>query len=151
MTDERLAQIKALCEKATPGPWRWMEDVFRQRYAVKTRTGKYRAKPGRSIRDTWIGLLLGAPDGFVQEQIKKNGIEATVASGMVDEYDFKGIFRLRWSDIRGECFSGMPRHEDCAFIAEARTIVPELIAEVERLRELLENPFGNEKDGKDSK
>jgi len=34
MSAERIAEIRELCEKATPGPWEWNSDDPKSKYAT---------------------------------------------------------------------------------------------------------------------
>lgn len=82
MMEERIAQLEALCQAASEGPWSWIE-------------------PDRG--ELWS----------IEPDICKFGIEAN------------------YYPVAGEA----PTEDDARFITEARTALPELLAEVRRLRE----------------
>lgn len=92
MTAERIAELRALAEKATPGPWHW-----------------------RSTYDDgeWPHLL-GAKF--------ENGVQVRV---------------LEASDVDG-CVDLLVDGYDSAFIAAARTALPEALDEVERLGRIID-------------
>lgn len=91
MTEKRLIQLEALCQQATPGPWRPRE---------------YQNNAG----DIWIDCWAFANRG------RGRALGGTVAT--VHAYG-----------------AGKRSVEaNAAFIAEARTAIPELLAEVLRLR-----------------
>ena len=91
MTPERLAEIKARCETATPGPW-----------VHEVTSDVQRVGPCAGFEDPYDG---GGP------RVVTTVIQA-------------------WRKEPG-------RLEDLRFIAHARTDVPDLVAEVERLRAAL--------------
>lgn len=105
MTEERLKELKDLCDKATPGPWiyDW---------------GNWQVESGN-------------PDHS----------RAGVANAVLDEENHYESFGLKGKQNDPV--------DNCLFIAESRTAIPELIAEVERLKEKLKeyrppNIWGNE-------
>ncbi len=100
-----LQALRALALNATRGPWRWMEEEFRQRYMVQTSSGKWRAKPGRRARDSWVFFLAGPLKGGISPE-------------HADEYDYHQVMSLRWSDVRvKELVHVAPLDRDAAFIA----------------------------------
>lgn len=116
ITTEQLAEWRALAEKATEGPW-----------AIESCGEK-------GDGSNMIGVVFGPDDPDAKSPL----------SGWIDEND--------WADKLGEpmadpfyrdeevaeCAHRNRNHNaDAAFIAAARTAVPALIAEVERLREAL--------------
>lgn len=82
MTDEQLAELEALAEKATEGPWVWYND-----------DNMYGEGGPRKENRFWPEAIIQTDSGYYG-----------------------------------------PNEKDRAFIAAARTAVPALIAEVERLR-----------------
>lgn len=88
MTDERLAEIKALCDAATPGEWHVSGDIEH---------------------------IVFANDGT---KTKSNSMVA-LCDRLEPVLDKVAIRKIK---------------ANAAFIAQSRTIVPELIAEVERLQ-----------------
>ena len=105
MNAATLAALKVLAQKATPGPWRWMEGEFRHRYMVQVSNGKWRAKPGRRARDSWVFFLAGPLRGMI-------------APEHADEWDYHQVMSLRWSDVRIKTLINVaPKDADAAFIA----------------------------------
>ena len=94
MGDERLAEIEARANAATPGPWTPLDDGFYGYVCVGVRD----AEPGK-----W-------------SQIKGKAFDAVICGGEPNE---------------GRMAEDDP---DTRFIAHARGDVPDLIAEVRRLR-----------------
>lgn len=132
ITLDWLDGIEMRAEAATPGPWWWGEEFFRTRHMKRTHAGLWRAKPGRRARDTHALLLVGCGPGgpYMPESPSWD-------NDPIDEWDFPGIIRLQWEDLRSASWTGGPKNADCHFIAAARTDIPVLIAEVRRLRALL--------------
>lgn len=101
MTPERLAELKALCEAATPGPWEWtdtygcdsdddeLDNLFCGQVIVKLPDTDDQGWRSASTRHLWFGDM-------------ENCTGCDIANAQL--------------------------------IAAARTAVPELIAEVERLQ-----------------
>lgn len=84
MSDDQMAAIRALCDAATPGPWKWWTSCS-----------------WRRLKSDRAGVSLSVAEPFV-------------ASDGHPDLDIK--------------------EADQAFIAAARTAVPALLDEVERLR-----------------
>jgi hypothetical protein len=124
-TRSELRAWKEMTEAATPGPWQWfgntkMYEVYlatvdRGRIFVMDfeRWGMAGAQPRFQVR------LDGEPDTGIMRRLCE--LEGDVAPKMVASHrkEFVGI-----------------GHPDAKFIAGARTAVPVLLAEVERLRAL---------------
>lgn len=115
MTGERLAELERLASAATPGPWRVGYPAFR---CVLDHAGEAHGRG--KCRYSFEGWRDG--EGQVSRDIgygpeSVSGDEAPVVAGTWDY----------------EC-GGVREPADAAFIAAARTAVPELVAEVRRLR-----------------
>lgn len=129
-----LNPIKERLAEATPGPWKWREDLFFHKHMQKMKTGNWRARPGRLALDSWVMLLTGPlPDSMEIEETLEN-----IISGCPDEWDYPPIVAIRWRQIKGkELFNATPTKEDAALIENAPTDIAALIAEVERLRAVI--------------
>lgn len=133
LSNDRLADIAARSDMATPGPWAWREDQFREKYMQRLSNGNWRARPGKRASDSWVMLLTGPlhwtiPTSFTPEEIE----QAT------DEWDYPHILALRWNQVRGNTlFNAAPFAHDAAFIAATRTDVPDLLADAQASRALL--------------
>lgn len=104
MTHDELQAIKARAEAATPGPWR-------QGYASMSCTKDHGG----------LGHHPGPPQ-CVYDKLTWHESNECVSAANGDE-------------ICGpDDYGNAPRENDCTFIAHARTDVPALVAEVERLR-----------------
>ena len=116
MSEQELAEIEARAAAAEPGPWRWREREHNERIRKTSRAG-------RRSREQWVYLLQGpAPD-----------------ANWEDDQHIHQVMALNWSVIRGTTLSNVgPHPKNAAFIAHSRTDVPQLAAEVRRLRALLE-------------
>jgi hypothetical protein len=130
MSAERLAEIRARCEAATPGPWypRATDDccAMNARYVGLRETPSTvecelypvltkHFEPGEWGHDGRYGLDVNHADHEPPDQV--------VAITLLQQPDLVGP---------GAC------DENTAFIAAARQDIPDLLAEVERLREELE-------------
>lgn len=128
-----LEQIEKRCAAATAGPWKWRENDFRPRYMQQMRNGNWRARPGRKANDSWVFLLVAPSNHEASDD--KDELARQIERGRIDEYDFRHIFALRWNQVRGNnLWNATPSEADCAFIEASRTDIPELVAEVKRLR-----------------
>lgn len=94
LTDERLAEIEARCNAATPGPW-----------------------------DSCTAIC-GSGDSAIIAPIHGRSCVLALVYAEVDEQGKDVVRSMR----------------DAAFIAAARTDVPDLLAEVRRLRALVGEP-----------
>ena len=124
LPDWQLDIIKKRERNATSGPWQWAQDRLNDPIAPKGKDGKRHASKGERLAHTFIfclkRLFLGQ-DQYSQYQ-NADPWEGSLAY-------------LRWESIKGTSLANcVPGDDDCAFIAHARTDVPALIAEVERLR-----------------
>ena len=127
----RLSEILQRARGATPGPWRWMEDLFREKYMrpVKDKPGHYRARPDRKASDSWVYFLAGPVNGP-----RSGRSDDDFRKGLIGEWDFHRVMCLQWSDVRGnELWNRSPNPEDADFIAHARTDVPWLLMAVKCL------------------
>ncbi len=129
MTDDELAAIRARCEAATPGPWEWERS-----YSV--------AYPGTDGKCCYC--LSPKANELVREFVAEDGRPAHVHRFAWDDYPDKWHFidSADGTTITGnydyEDGGVASKREDADFIAHARTDVPALLAEVERLRKELE-------------
>jgi hypothetical protein len=85
MSDERLAEIRARANAATPGPW--LDDV--------------------------------TSEGMLRIDLRGDGRK----TGYADVIDVADMEVSAWQD-----------HQNAAFIANARTDIPDMLAEIQRLR-----------------
>jgi hypothetical protein len=108
MTKEELAAIKERAENATPGPWRWTD-------ARSKHTLDY---PPGTQDVVWDGTTEGRFS----------------FSELVDP---DGNYLLAGAWCNDDTADVSVAYEDAAFIQHARQDIPALLAEVERLRELL--------------
>ena len=136
MTKDELDRLEAVAAAATPGPWEWAERRFNRKYQVPMKNGRVRAKPGRSIRDSWVYALVGPIMTVHPDSIRNRPNDP--GTGMppgIDEHDYRRVMALRWSQVKGKTlFNVHPSPHDAALIAEARSAVPALIAEIRRLQ-----------------
>ena len=136
MTNEELDRLEKLASKATPGPWEWAEDRFNWKYRRRKKDGTFAAKAGKRLTDSWVFCLVGphswCPPGRPVDP------ETGIPRGL-DEHDYHHVMGLRWFHVKVKTlFNVSPSPADEAFIAASRSAVPELIAEVRRLRAELE-------------
>ena len=112
MDDSRLAELDALCAAATPGPWAWDDHSYDDgQPAILLSTYHGPELPGFPMADDGSANEDGTPDLLLE----------------------KGVLLERISP-EASSFCETPLGGDLAFIAAARTALPELIAEVRRLR-----------------
>jgi hypothetical protein len=116
MTDDRLAELEALASAATPGPWRAGRPTF-QCVLDHGKDGHGRGNCRYGFRG-WVdgGTTVSRDVAYGPESVSTD--EAPVVAGM-------------WDYEEG----GVREPADASFIAAARIAVPELIAEIRRLRE----------------
>lgn len=115
-TAEQKAEWRRLADAATPGPWVWREKVFND-------TPRLDGRPKRRKDELWLYCLLGAP---LHEE----------AEAWRDAFDYTSVMMMRWSDLRRSSIANAtPNSADRDFIAAARTAMPALLAEAERLEE----------------
>jgi hypothetical protein len=109
MTEDRLKELEALCEKATPGPW-------------KLDYGNWNVEAPIDLeRMTVVECHSGTRD--------YNDVECYCKDG--HDWQNENCERNQIHKVMGSPY------DDMDFIAEARTAIPGLIAEVRRLREAL--------------
>ena len=130
-----LAQVRALLEGVTPGPWQWFGntkscDVYlatvhggRRLVMDFVRWGMSSAQPRFQV------ALNGGDDSGVMRSVGEMAKNEEVSKPAVP---FGPLFEVPYR----RDFVGIG-HPDAKFIASARTLVPELLAEVERLRSQL--------------
>lgn len=108
MTPERLAEIEARAAVATPGPWVWDERRFNER--------ERRNRRGRGKGEQFVWALRGALDWPCDETL-------------AGPYDYARVMYLMWHQVKGTALvNAGPDPDDAAFIAAARTDIPDLIA-----------------------
>ena len=105
MTDERLAELRALAAAATPGPWR--RGVWRGQCHVEDHVPMYHGTTSPCVYDFTF-------DADVSNQIAP-------PKGNHFLFDERGL-----------------NEQDAAFIAASRTAIPELLDEIQELREEVE-------------
>ena len=99
----------------TPGPWTWREEEFRPKYMQRMRNGRWRAKPGRRAKESWVLLLTGPTTS------------PTIPPQHRDEYDYPHILALRWAYIRGTHLYNLgPSPANARLIAAAPNLLEEL-------------------------
>jgi hypothetical protein len=130
--DAELDGLDQLARKATPGPWVWDEERWNDAVAPLGRSGRRRARPGRSVRETFVYYLRGPARGGVHPPC--------------DPWDYHVVCALQWSQVRGDTLCNChPEGADAELIARAREALPRLVAEVRRLRaELARRPLAAE-------
>jgi hypothetical protein len=120
LSDEELAAINARAEAATPGPWQWVdpetdEPCLPDSPCATGDHGGYAYRLSlRTVEEfptSWVGPL----PRFIINTAEE-------------------FYEVEQDD-------GTWRHPDAAFIAAARTDVPALLAEVERLRAELDTAW----------
>ncbi|WP_087075917.1 hypothetical protein [Mycobacterium dioxanotrophicus] len=104
-----VERAKAALEGVTPGPWTWDGDTFSD-------AAEHKCPHGTQWTDHGPDLVRGNEDGSAIEEYSADN--DVITSG---GYDASGL------EIKTA---------DAEFIAAARTLVPELVAEVERLRKI---------------
>lgn len=126
MTPARLAEIRAIEADARPGPWQWFGNMKMREIDLAT------VDRGRTFVMQFVrwGMHAGQPrfqnqgEGFMRS---------------LEELDQRGPIMI--GSHRND-FVGIA-HPDARFIAESRAIVPELLAEIDRLRERSETAESN--------
>jgi hypothetical protein len=128
MTDERLAQIKALLAEVRPGPWQWFGNTkMRDVYLATVDNGRvfvmgFERWGMRGAQPIFQVGVDGRRGGFMRslQELSEGGGGLGVQYEAPYRKDFVGI-----------------GHTDARFIAESRALVDELLAEVDRLRALV--------------
>lgn len=102
-----LEDLRRKAEVATPGPWEWAHEEYNN--AIAPMSGppdnrKRRPKKGYRVRDTLVSWLRGPAN-----------------CPHPDQWDWKTVFRLRWSSIKGTTLfnEGGFSPQDQAYIAAA--------------------------------
>jgi hypothetical protein len=118
LTNERLAEIRARCEAATPGPWIWDEKRFNERLR--------RRGERKNSHKRFVYALHGACNMCMF------GCRDDIDHG---PFDYHSVMYLNWYSVKGNVLAGAsPMPKDATFIAHARDDIPELLAEIDRLR-----------------
>ena len=133
MTSERLDEIRARCEKASPGPWRVSPDLRPDIVNEKVRKAKNELERAIRVYDSMVK----------KDQIKfKNGAmvfsppgsgywgEGQIVKDMSKSIGYVCELAKYWSDNHSNI-------DDAEFIAHAREDIPALLAEIDRLHGLL--------------
>lgn len=129
LSDEQLEAIRQRAERASPGPWRWIENRVNECRYMERHGGKRIPRSGKWRRE-WVFILQGGGN--------RNSWVAPDGGERPDPYDHS-IISLSWEFLkRGiTCFCGGPVDGDAAFIAHAREDIPALLEEIDRLRAAL--------------
>lgn len=125
ISDERLAELKALCDAATPGPWAWeksWEPNCNYRLVAAC------DRPDCDHANLELSQVYEGDDG--QECFLESCADDK-KTVMAAEYD-RALEIETPVDYR-------PEPHDADFIAAARTVLPQLIAEVERLKKQIDD------------
>lgn len=172
LTDEQVAEIRARVDAATEGPWRWQGNIDngepylasrapamgtsvlaigaedrattgRDADAVRSYAKESGLDPDREVED-WATDRYGQPIKEPRLWFYTDHLAVTardhVTFEVAPEATSRDDRRVYRADIVGI------RHPDAEFIAHARTDVPALLAEVERLREELRLSEGERED-----
>jgi hypothetical protein len=119
VSPEEIERLKALAEKATPGPWRWI--LSAKSKDVRLESG---GTPGHElVMDFTRWGISGAAPRF--------------SNGGLMAHAQKWAQNVPGREHHSHWYQTVA-HPDAAFIAAAREAVPALIADLERARELLE-------------
>lgn len=110
MDEKRLQEIRARCEAATPGPWRW---------SVKARFHEIEIVAPQNGTTTVMDFVRW---GMQNAQPRFNDCSDA----------FGGILRT-WDEFEKGNTCNPEGNPNAAFIAHARRDIPDLLAEVERL------------------
>lgn len=130
MTDERLTEIEARITAATPGPWIDLMRTYFERCKADRRQHGNRWYHGSERDSTPLTLI-------VRDDVKGERIDPEDIPRRVDKYEMTDIISLFWSSLPRRTttmIEGFFKPEDAAFIVAARQDVPDLLAEVRRLR-----------------
>lgn len=124
ISPEEAQQWQELCEKATPGPWADLSDMYNRAMQAykKTRGRWYHGTKAASTIVTLIGRSV----------VRGKPIEERDIPVAVDYWDIRRVISLRWSAFSKGMTSigeGFFRPEDAVFIAAAREALPRLLAE----------------------
>ncbi|MCC6191334.1 MAG: hypothetical protein IT318_20115 [Anaerolineales bacterium] len=113
LSDERLAAIQARCNQATPGPWGW--------------------RGNGSVHQLWLNSL-SVSGGMIVMTFARWGMQQGQPVFNVDGILHKAEeFLIRPQSHNPWLIVGVD-HPDARFMEEARSDVPDLLAEVRRLR-----------------
>ena len=131
MDEQRLAALELICERATGGPWVDLLHTYYERCEADRRQHGNRWYHGSKAASMPLVLIArnttreGRP--LDTEQIPRR----------VDKFDLQTVISLFWSTLPKRAtvaVEGFLRDEDTRFITEARTALPEALAEIRRLR-----------------
>jgi hypothetical protein len=130
MDDARIAELEALCRRATPEPWIDLTETYRERCELDRKQYGNRWYHGTRSGSTPLALIAhGTHHG---KPIRPDDIPRRV-----DRWDLRAVFSMFWSSLprsRTVATEGFLRPEDAAWICAARTALPEALAELKRLR-----------------
>ena len=135
MNEDRLQALEALCQKATPGPWIDLARTYFERCKADKKNRGGRWYHGSMRQSSPLVLLVRDDDGYGRR------IDPEHIPCCIDKFDLTTIISLFWSSLPRRTTSmgeGFFNPEDAAFIAEARTALPEALAEIRRLTALLD-------------
>lgn len=134
MNEDRIAELEAVCERATGGPWIDLTKTYYARCEADRRQHGNRWYHGSKAASCPL-VLIAQDDNRRGEPIDPEQIPRRV-----DKFDLKTVISQFWSALPKRTTSvseGFLRPEDAAFITVARTALPEALAEIRRLRQLL--------------
>ena len=122
LSDERLAEIRERCEKATAGPW---ED-FTEKYPQALRKNK-KARYHGSMPN--FGCIIGSAECRGEEIDPERDFPLRV-----DYWDIRPVVCVFSRRGIVSQHTGLVISADRSFIAHARQDIPDLLAEIERLK-----------------
>lgn len=140
MSDIDVKRMRELCELATPGPWQWFGNTNHHEVYLATvnrgrvfvmdfvRWGMSGAQPRFQV------ALNGGDDSGVMRSVGEMAKNEAVSKPTV-------VFGPLYEAPYRKQFTGIG-HPDAAFIAASRTLVPDLLGEVGRLRAQLTEVAG---------
>lgn len=137
---DRIREIKAFLADVRPGPWQWIGNTkMRDVSLATTHSGHV------YVMDFVRWGMGGAQPRF---QVELNGSPGFgVMRSLQELTEGGGGLGVKYAAEHRKHFAGIA-HPDARFIAESRSLVDELLAEVERLRSFIEelHPDGCEYD-----
>ncbi len=117
MTPERIAEMDGRCKKATEGPWAW--DQY-----------------GEKVNAFLVGVAIGKDGAACNGRVE------------TERYDPDGnvfVEEVLWCTVLGQKEGATVNYDDAAFIAHARTDLPEAIEEIKRLRKKVDRVLSSAK------